>query len=52
MNTVFVDLEQDYEDDQSIYSDAAREFLLEEDEISGEEDGFMQGWDSAFDSNL
>ncbi len=48
MKTKWVDLEREFEyDDDSIYSEYVRESLIEDDEISAEEDGFMRGWDDA-----
>ena len=35
------------EDDESIYNQRRREHLLDDDEISPEEEGFMMGWEEA-----
>ncbi len=35
------------EDEESIYSDLSREDLLENDQISAEEEAFMLGWNEA-----
>jgi hypothetical protein len=50
MNLDIIDLDEDIADEGSIYSDAAREFLLDQDELTSEEDGFMAGWDMAYES--
>ncbi len=36
-------------EDEDIYSEKARVLLLEDDEISAEEDGFMEGYEEAED---
>jgi hypothetical protein len=41
----FQDIETDAED---VYSEW-REVLLDEDSLTGEEEGFMKGWDEAFE---
>lgn len=33
--------------EDTVYSEQAREELIENDEISAEEEAFMQGWDDA-----
>lgn len=37
----------DWFDEENIYSEDARELLLEEDELSPEEEAFMRGYDEA-----
>jgi len=36
-----------YEEDQSIYSEKSRDSLLEDDELSPEEEAFMRGYQEA-----
>ena len=46
---ILVDKEVDERlDDESIYSEDVREQLLEDDELSPMEAGFMQGYDGAY----
>ncbi|MFC1801238.1 hypothetical protein ACFLZB_02150 [Nanoarchaeota archaeon] len=40
-------IEDDWVDDIDIYSDRARELLIEDDEISVEEEAFMRGYEEA-----
>lgn len=47
MATRWVDLEQEYEVDDTIYSEDGRESLVEDDEISAEESAFMAGYEDA-----
>jgi hypothetical protein len=47
MTTRWVDLESEYEEDDTIYSEDGRESLMDDDEISAEESAFMEGWDDA-----
>jgi len=49
MKLGIIDLGEELADDGSIYSDAAREFLIDQDELTAEEDWFMHGWETAFD---
>lgn len=39
--------EEDWIDNQDVYSERARLEMVEDDEISSEEDGFMEGYDAA-----
>lgn len=45
MRRIVLDFE-DY-DDENIYAESAREMLLEDGEISPEEEAFMRGYDEA-----
>ena len=40
-------VEDDWVDDQDIYSDDFRELLIEDDAISAEEEAFMRGYEEA-----
>ena len=40
-------VEDDWVDDVDIYSDEARMLLVEDDELSLEEEGFMEGYEGA-----
>ena len=42
----YVEREQE-EDDMNVYSEETRELLLEDDELSAEEEGFLAGYESA-----
>ncbi len=46
MRSIILDFEEGYEDD-NIYSDNARESLLEDGELSPEEEAFMRGYEEA-----
>lgn len=46
MKKIIID-EDDFSEDENIYSEEARELLLEEDELSPEEEAFMRGYDEA-----
>jgi len=39
--------EEYFEDDENIYSEDVRETLLEDDELSPEEEAFMRGYEEA-----
>jgi hypothetical protein len=39
--------EEEFLDDENIYSEDSREMLLDEDELSPEEEAFMNGYDEA-----
>ena len=42
------DEDVDLSDDENIYSEGIRDRLLEDDEMSPEEAGFMKGYDDAY----
>ncbi len=41
------DEDEFFADDENIYSEEAREMLLDEDELSPEEEAFMRGYEQA-----
>lgn len=41
--------EEQYSEDEDVYGDSSREDLVENDELSPEEEAFMQGYDKAAD---
>ncbi len=43
----FLEVENEEIDEEDIYAVKARVLLLEDDEMSAEEDGFMEGYDEA-----
>lgn len=44
----YAEIEDDWVDDENVYSEDARNILVEDDELSTEEAGFMQGYDEAY----
>lgn len=42
-----IKLDEEISEDRGVYSETARDALLEEDEINTVEAGFMKGWEEA-----